>query len=577
MITLHGAGVGKGIAIGTAFVLQRDVLEIPEYVLPDNLVEDEVTRFRRAIDSARQQLKRIRRHIPSNAPNEIAGFIDAHLLMLEDRVLAEEPVQTIRTRKCNAEWALRVHSESLVDVFDQMKDPYLRNKRTDVQQVVDRVQRNLLALDHQEHEHLSDDIKGRIIVANDLTPADTVLLKHYRVRAFVTNLGGPISHTAILARALGIPAIVGLHGATRYLRSGEEIIVDGKRGSLIIGPDKRILREYRTRQKDIAHRRRELQALRTSPAVTRDRHTVHLYANIELPGDVQAVRQAGATGIGLYRTEFLFMNRASPPSEAEQFNAYMRVIKALGKTPVTIRTVDIGSDKQVDGRAGAETVNPALGLRAVRLCLQDPSVFRPQLRAILRASAYGPVQMMIPMVSSLDELQQVMDIIDDVKNELKHDGQKFNRRMPIGGMIEVPAAAISADLFAGRLDFLSIGTNDLIQYTLAIDRVNDLVNYLYDPLHPSVLRLIHITILAGQRAGIPVAMCGEMAGDVRYTRLLLGMGLRVLSMDAANILEVKKIVRECSIRRLRSYADRVLHATDLRELRALVRELNTQG
>jgi phosphotransferase system enzyme I (PtsI) len=577
VITLHGAGVGKGIAIGTAFVLQRDVLEIPEYVLPDNLVEDEVTRFRRAIDSARQQLKRIRRHIPSNAPNEIAGFIDAHLLMLEDRVLAEEPVQTIRTRKCNAEWALRVHSESLVDVFDQMKDPYLRNKRTDVQQVVDRVQRNLLALDHQEHEHLSDDIKGRIIVANDLTPADTVLLKHYRVRAFVTNLGGPISHTAILARALGIPAIVGLHGATRYLRSGEEIIVDGKRGSLIIGPDKRILREYRTRQKDIAHRRRELQALRTSPAVTRDRHTVHLYANIELPGDVQAVRQAGATGIGLYRTEFLFMNRASPPSEAEQFNAYMRVIKALGKTPVTIRTVDIGSDKQVDGRAGAETVNPALGLRAVRLCLQDPSVFRPQLRAILRASAYGPVQMMIPMVSSLDELQQVMDIIDDVKNELKHDGQKFNRRMPIGGMIEVPAAAISADLFAGRLDFLSIGTNDLIQYTLAIDRVNDLVNYLYDPLHPSVLRLIHITILAGQRAGIPVAMCGEMAGDVRYTRLLLGMGLRVLSMDAANILEVKKIVRECSIRRLRSYADRVLHATDLRELRALVRELNTQG
>jgi phosphotransferase system enzyme I (PtsI) len=457
-----------------------------------------------------------------------------------------------------------------------MKDPYLRNKGTDVQQVVDRVQRNLLSVEQQEQEHLSDDIKGRIIVANDLTPADTVLLKHHKVRAFVTNLGGPISHTAILARALGIPAIVGLHGATRYLRSGEEIIVDGKRGTLIIGPDARILREYRSRQKAIAQRRRELQALRSSPSVTRDRRTVHLYANIELPGDVQGVRQAGASGIGLYRTEFLFMNRTSAPSETEQFNAYMRVIKALGRTPVTIRTVDIGSDKQVDGRAGAETINPALGLRAVRLCLHDPSVFRPQLRAILRASAFGPVQMMIPMVSSLDELQQVMDIIGDVKNELKHDGHRFDPKMPIGGMIEVPAAAISADLFASRLDFLSIGTNDLIQYTLAIDRVNDSVNYLYDPLHPSVLRLIHITIEAGRRAGIPVTMCGEMAGDVRYTRLLLGMGLRVLSMDAANILEVKKIVRESSIRRLRTYAERVLHATDVRELRALVRELNTR-
>jgi phosphotransferase system enzyme I (PtsI) len=574
MLALHGAGVGKGIAIGKAFVLQRERLEIPEYVLPKDHLEEEVARFIRAVEAARRQLKDIRRQIPASAPPETAGFIDAHLLMLEDKLLAEAPIETIREKQYNAEWALNIHSDALMDVFDRMEDPYLRNKRTDIDQVVSRVQRNLLQVQDQEHAELTDQLDGHIIVANDLTPADTVMLKYHRIGAFVTNLGGPISHTAILARGLRIPAIVGLHGALRYIRNGDDLIVDGKRGVMIISPDARLLKEYRARQKAIQRRRRELQALKTSPAITRDDQRITLLANIELPGDVKGVKKVAARGVGLYRTEFLFMNRVEPPSESEQFSAYMRVIKALGNMPVTIRTLDLGADKQVDGGREGGAINPALGLRAVRLCLHDPNLFRPQLRAILRASAFGPVQLMIPMVSSLDELQQVLDLIHDTKAELKRGGHKFNNRIPIGGMIEVPAAAVSADLFATHLDFLSIGTNDLIQYTLAIDRVDDSVNYLYDPLHPSVLRLIQITLNAGRRAGIPVAMCGEMAGEVNYVRLLLGMGLRVFSMDPANLLEVKKVVRESHTERLQEMAKEVMRATSTAQVHDLVAQMN---
>lgn len=575
MLALHGAGVGKGIAIGKAFVLHRERLEIPEYVLPKIHLEEEVARFQHAVEEAGAQLREIRQHIPANAPPETSSLIDAHLLMLEDKLLAQAPVYTIRNKHYNAEWALKIHSEALIDVFDGMEDPYLRNKKTDIYQVVDRIQRNLLKLQDQEHDAISGGLDSHIVVANDLTPADTVMLKHHRIGAFITNLGGPISHTAILARGLRIPAIVGLHGATRYIHNGEDLIVDGKRGILIIAPDQRLLREYRSRQKEIIRVRRELQVLKTSPAVSRDGQKITLLANIELPGDIKAVKRVAANGVGLYRTEFLYMNRATPPSEQEQFAAYVRVIKALGRLPITIRTLDLGADKQVDsGRLGGRGVNPALGLRAVRLCLHDPGLFRPQLRALLRASAYGPVQIMIPMLSSLDELHQVIDLIRETKEHLRRGGYRFNPRIPIGGMIEVPAAAIAADLFAAHLDFLSVGTNDLIQYTLAIDRGDDSVHYLYDPLHPSVLRLIQLTLNAGKQAGIPVTMCGEMAGDINYTRLLLGMGLRIFSMDPATLLEVKKIVRESDIHKLERLAKSVLRATDTGEVHALVEQMN---
>ena len=569
MLALHGTGVSDGVAIGKAFVLKRELPEIPEYVIPREYIDEEVARLQRAVEASRRQLMAIREHIPANAPPEATSFLDAHLLMLDDKMISQAPIEAIRRHQYNAEWALKVQSDILGAIFEQMDDHYLRNKKTDVNQVVNRIQRNLLQQNYDEHEKMAE---GDIVVADDLTPADTVMLKHNRVRAFVTSLGGPISHTAILARSLGIPAIVAAHSASRYVNSGEELIVDGKRGMLIVAPDRALIAEYRRRQKDIARKRRELNRLKTSRAVTRDGRRISLLANIELPADVRAAAQAGADGIGLYRTEFLFMNRPAPPNEEEQFRAYVKVVRSLPGKPITIRTLDLGADKQVDGgRAGnAITVNPALGLRAVRLCLHDTSLFRPQLRAILRASAFGKVRMMIPMLSSQDELSRVLDLIEETKSDLKRERVKFNPKIPVGGMIEVPAAAISADLFAPYLDFFSIGTNDLIQYTLAIDRVDDAVNYLYDPLHPSVLRLISITIQAARQADIPVAMCGEMAGDPRYTRLLLGLGLAEFSMHPATLLEIKKIVRDADLGRLTRFARDVLRLRDTHEIHALV-------
>jgi len=579
MLTLHGTGVSSGLAIGKAFVLHRERPEVPEYVLPKHLVADEVVRFRQALEAARRQLVHIRDHIPRSAPAEIASIMDTHLLILQDKMISEAPLDLITRHQYNAEWALREQGDALVAVFEQMVDPYLRNRKTDVSQVVDRVLRILLAAE-AEHEQISGALEGRIVIANDLSPADTVLLKHNRVAAFVTNLGGPISHTAILARNLEIPAIVAMHNATRYVRDGEELIVDGKLGVLIVSPEKPIVAEYRQRQKEIVARKRELATLKQSRAVTRDGVEVELLANIELPDDIKTVTKVAAGGIGLYRTEFLFMNRPDLPDEEEQFRAYVRVVKALTGKPVTIRTLDLGADKRTDGGAMPHdniAANPALGLRAVRLCLHDTSLFRPQLRAILRASAYGDVRMMIPMLSSVDELHRVLDLLAEVEADLAREGQKFNPDMPVGGMIEVPAAAVAADLFAPQLDFLSIGTNDLIQYTLAIDRVDDAVSYLYDPLHPSVLRLIHMTLRAGKSAGIPVAMCGEMAGDTRYTRLLLGLGLREFSMHPSGLLQVKKIVLESDIAELEQHAAEVMLARDTTKLHALVERMNAHN
>ena len=574
MLALHGTGVSDGVSIGKAFVLQQELPEVPQYALTAPHIEAEVERFADAVAQARRQLRYIRDHIPASAPTETASFLDTHLLILDDPMIAQAPVDDIRRHRCNAEWALKTQGERLSAQFERMDDPYLRNKKTDVNQVVERILRNLLLADHNEHEKLAP---GEIVVANDLTPADTVILKHKRIRAFVTNMGGPISHTAILARSLGIPAIVSAHSATRYVRHGEDLIVDGKRGVLIVGPDKQTIAAYRRLQQDIGARRKLLAKLRGSPAVTRDGRRIALLANIELPADVKAAAQAGAAGIGLYRTEFLFMNRAAPPGEEEQFRAYVKVAKALAGKPVTIRTVDLGADKQVDGgrSAGAAvSINPALGLRAVRLCLRDTTLFRPQLRAILRASAAGKVRLMIPMLSSQDELFRVLDLIGETKSELRRKRVKFNPRIPIGGMIEVPAAAVSADLFAPYLDFFSIGTNDLIQYTLAIDRVDDAVNYLYDPLHPAVLRLIRLTIQAARAARIPVAMCGEMAGDARYTRLLLGLGLTEFSMHPATLLAVKKIVRASNAGALTKFARKILKRADTGEVHRLVDGLN---
>lgn len=569
MLTLHGAGIGKGIAIGRAFVVTGSEVNIPQYSIENAEVPEEVARFHRAINETRAQLMEIESHIPPDAPPESRSFIEVYLLMLRDPLIAQKPTETIREEKCNAEWALQRHSESLVETFDLMQDEYLREKKNDVRHITSRIHRNLLNIPQQGIADLQDQTEGKIIISRELSPADAVQFKNQKILAFVTDLGGPISHTAILARSLNIPAVVGLHGATRYVQQDELIIVDGKRGAIVVNPDQGVLDRYRERQRYVIHRRRQLDQLRHGLSVTRDGQSISLLANVELPDDVEAASRSTAQGVGLYRTEYLFMNRAEPPGEQEQYTAYAAVVQRM-RSPVTVRTLDLGADKQVDGgRRGAPT-NPALGLRAVRLCLHEPGLFRPQLRAILRASALGPIQIMIPMVSSLNELDQVRDMIEETKEELRHNKEPFDETVPLGGMVEVPAAAIAADLFAHKLDFLSIGTNDLIQYTLAIDRVDDAVNYLYDPLHPSVLRLIKLTIDAGRRAGIPVSMCGEMAGDARYTKLLLGLGLRIFSMDPTSLLEVKKKVLESDLGVLPGAVDKILQCADSNTIRDMV-------
>lgn len=578
--SLHGIGVSRGYAIGRTYLLQRNQPEITEYTIPDNIVEDEVQRFLNSLDLARRQLQDIRGRVSATAPGDIAAFIDTHLLMLQDTSFTEAPIHLIRSRRCNAEWALKIQHDLLVQVFEQMDDPYLRTRKDDVDHVVRRVQRILVTddpayLNDPDYTELASiRLAGRVIIADDLTPADTILMQHQGVLAFVTEYGGPLSHTAILARSLGIPAVVGARNIRSYLGHDEPVIVDGRQGVILVGLDERILLYYRHKQREERRQQRELNKLKGKPAVTRDGVTIGLYANIELPEDAVAVQDVAADGVGLYRTEFLFMNRPDFPDEEEHLASYLHVIKTLEGISVTIRTADLGADKQLDsGRGGQVSTNPAMGLRAIRMCLKDLGMFRPQLRAILRASAHGTVRMMIPMLSSIQEVFQVLKLVEETKQELRERRLAFDERLPVGGMIEVPAAAVCADQFARYMDFLSIGTNDLIQYTLAIDRVDDKVNYLFDPLHPAVLALIHHTIRAGQKASVPVSLCGEMAGDPRYTRLLLGLGLTEFSMHPTGLLEIKKVIQDSVVSELNATVSRLLRTTDAEKYAEILKDI----
>lgn len=563
-IALYGMGVSRGIAIGNVHVIQKDQHDIREYKLKENEIDSEVKRLESAITCAREQLRSIRKHIPRATDTDIAAFIDTHLLMLEDSALTHEPARLIREFKYNAEWALKQQRDALVSVFEEMNDPYLRTRKDDVDYVVNRIQRFLTDRSPMPHEETDSrkQLSGYIVLANDLTPADTVLMQHNGITGFLTEYGGPTSHTAILARSLGIPAIVGVQQALKYVNEDDYVILDGTHGVLIVDPDKRTLYQYEKLQRKEKRYYSDLKKLKGKPAITLDETVIDLQANIELPADFDTVKEVGANGVGLYRTEFLYMNRDEPPDEEEHYDTYTKVIDVLDGLPLTIRTLDLGADKQVDGgrQSGPIAANPALGLRAVRLCLKEPSLFRPQIRAILRASVHGPVRVMIPMLSNLHEMNQVLQIVEETKSELAEKGIPFDHEIQLGGMIEVPAAAVCADMFARHLDFLSIGTNDLIQYTMAIDRVNDEVNYLYDPLHPAVLKLIHGTIKAGEKAGIPVALCGEMAGESQYTRLLLGLGLREFSVHPSVLLEIKQIITQSHIEELSRLAKKALSA-----------------
>ena len=573
-LALSGIGVSRGVAIGRAHVIMRGSIEVSESNIPKDLIEDEVARFLSAVETARHQLQSTRQRIPKDTRADIATFIDTHLLMLDDATLVAKPVEHIREYNCNAEWALKLQRDAVVAVFEQMDDAYLRTRRDDVDHVINLIQRLLLDTVQGETRTDTDTLEDAIVLTDDLTPAETVLLEHQGVIAFATEYGGPLSHTAILARSVQIPAIVGAHGIQHYIKDGETIILDGLQGLLIVTPDEGTLAYYREKQEKERQRGNELAALTAKPAVTLDNIPVTLMANIELPDDIKAVSREQASGVGLYRTEFLYMNRSTPPDEEEQYACYMEVIEALKGKPLTIRTLDMGADKEFAGSISRSS-NPALGLRAIRLCLKDLSLFRPQLRAILRASVHGPVRMMIPMLSSTQELHQVLALISETKNSLLRQNLAFSPDNMIGCMIEVPAAALSAADFASQLDFLSIGTNDLIQYTLAIDRIDDEVNYLYDPLHPAVLKLIKMVIDAGKSSGVPIEMCGEMAGDPRFTRLLLGMGLTEFSMQPTALQEVKQVINSSSITILTPLVDELLNHTDPGQVPAAVDMLNT--
>ncbi|PPC92814.1 MAG: phosphoenolpyruvate--protein phosphotransferase [Methylotenera sp.] len=575
--SLHGVGVSSGIAIGQAHLVSNALLEVVHYQLPPALIEDEVKRFSNAIAIVKNDLEQIHASLKHSAPAELGSFIGTHLMMLSDKSLSEVPKDIIRNEQCNAEWAIKLQMDDIVEQFEQIEDEYLRERKQDVIQVVERVIKVLLGHPSQlAIQQQSSAIQERkvILVAHDISPADAIQFKQHQFAAFINEVGGVTSHTAILARSLNIPSIVALQRARDLINDGELIIVDGNQGVVIVNPDKSILTEYKLRQEQWELEQQKLQRIKLTKAVTIDGANIELLANIEVPEDVAAVKASGATGIGLYRTEFLFMNRREMPDEEEQFLAYKAVAEAMKGAEVTIRTLDLGADKQMNPDSIVTCANPALGLRAVRLCLSEPQLFNTQLRALLRASHYGKVNILIPMLSTLGELRQTKLLLERAKLSLSNENIPFDPHIALGGMIEVPAAAINAEAFAKELDFLSIGTNDLIQYTLAIDRTDDTVAHLYNPLHPSVLKLISMTIKAGEKFGKPVSVCGEMAGDSKLTKLLIGMGLRQFSMHPSHVLSVKQQVLHSEMRVLNAHARKILSYTDLDKIEPLVAKFN---
>ena len=570
--TIHGIGVSGGIAIGHAQLVSHAQLEVAHYEIPKARIPEEKARFDAAIVTARAELASLAQHIPVGAPAEFEAFLNLHLMILDDPTLSEAPKQLIETRQCNAEWALKLQMEALIEQFERIEDGYLRDRKSDVIQAVERVLKALIGRPGQLLDRSMPE-ENSILVAHDLSPADVILFKGHQFASFITDVGGATSHTAIVARSLNIPSVVALHQARTLIRENEMLIVDGNNGVVIINPDRTVLAEYKLRREQLDLERTKLKRLKKTRTKTLDGTSVELHANIELPDDVAGARENGADGVGLFRTEFLYLNRGDLPDEDEQFEAYRRVVQEMDGRPVTIRTFDLGADKQIDA---AERVapNPALGLRAIRLCLAEPQMFHRQLRAILRASHYGKVRILIPMLSSAHEINQTLHLIDEARRSLDEDGIPYDSKLPVGGMIEIPAAALSLSTFTRKLDFLSIGTNDLIQYVLAIDRSDDAVAHLYDPLHPAVLNLVAHIIRGANRVNVPVAVCGEMAGDVRLTRVLLGFGLRQFSMHPAHLLSVKQQVLKSDLGQIMVLAQKMLKSDDPEKLEQLLVRMN---
>jgi phosphotransferase system enzyme I (PtsI) len=570
-IQVFGVPVSRGVAIGRAVLIASSRVDVAHYYVTSADAEHEIDRLRQARDAVAEELSTLQRELPADAPQELAALLDVHLMLLHDDSLTGATKTWIRERHYNAEWALSAQLEVLARQFDEMEDAYLRERKADLEQVVERLLKRLAQSQPGASTVVSPrDFAGEdplVLVASDIAPADMIQFKSSVFTGFVTDVGGRTSHTAIVARSMDIPAVVGAREASRLIRQDDWVIIDGEAGIAIVNPSPIVLEEYRFRQRQSELERARLDRLRHTPAVTLDGETVELLANIELPEDAAAALAAGAVGVGLFRSEFLFMNRDGDlPGEDEQFEAYRAAVQAMQGLPVTIRTVDIGADKPLDRMSAHElrhehALNPALGLRAIRWSLSEPAMFRQQLRAILRASAYGKVRILIPMVAHLREVQQTREALQRARQQLDEAGRAYGP-VELGAMIEIPAAAIGIDRLLPHFDFVSLGTNDLIQYTLAIDRADEAVAHLYDPWHPAVLHLVATTIEQARRAGRSVSVCGEMAGDPAFTELLLAMGLRSFSMHPAQISSIKQRVLRADVGRLEARREAVLASDD---------------
>ncbi len=573
---IHGLAVARGVAIGRAVLVASSRLDVVHNFIQPDQVKSEIARLNAARDAVIEELQRLLATMPKDAPGELSGVLEVHLLLLQDPSIGAETRRWVVERHYNAEWALTSQLEVLTRQFDQMEDEYLRERKADVEQVVERVLRHLKGAalpvtaaaarrEPRQHDLALDDTLDvpLVLVAHDLSPADMLQFKQSVYAGFVTDVGGKTSHTAIVARSMDIPAVVGARSASQLVRQDDWVIIDGDAGVIIVDPSPIILAEYGYKQRQGELERGRLARLKNTPAVTLDGQRIDLLANIEEPGDTAAALAVGAVGVGLFRSEFLFMGRQGKlPGEDEQYAAYRAAVEGMHGLPVTIRTVDVGADKPLDeSRHDAAHLNPALGQRAIRWCLAEPAMFLAQLRAILRAAAHGKVQILIPMLAHASEIRQTLELIDKAREQLDQRGQAYGP-VKLGAMIEVPAAALSLRLFLRYFDYLSIGTNDLTQYTLAIDRADESVANLYDQLHPAVLRLVADTIAEGARLGKPVAVCGEMAGDPDMTRLLLGLGLRSFSMHPSQILQVKQEVLRADVSKLTDWAQAVLESDE---------------
>ncbi|MDA9097152.1 phosphoenolpyruvate--protein phosphotransferase [Methylophilaceae bacterium] len=568
---VHGLAASSGIAIGKVQVVSNALLEVQHYKIKKADLDNEKNRLSQAIALVKKDLKNIKKDINQKSSSDFSSFIDIHLMMLEDKNFSFYPQEIIKSEQCNAEWAIKTQLDLVISKFDAIDDPYIKERKLDVTQVAERLIKILLG--HQHKKNAQKNPFSTILVAHDISPADALQFKNHNYAAFITEHGGTNSHTAILARGLAIPSIVAVKNARKLIKNNDLVVVDGDSGLAIINPNDQILKEYEYKKNLWEVEYKKLLKIKNVKSTTLNNHVISLMANIEDLGDIKSVLESKAAGVGLFRTEFLFMNRDDLPGEEEQFETYKSIALSMKSKPVVIRTLDSGADKAT----AADTIqatNPALGLRAIRLCLSHPHFFLIQLKAILRASAFGNIKILIPMLSSLGELKQVKMLIKRAKDNLLSDAINFDKNIEVGGMIEIPAVAINAEAFARELDFLSIGTNDLIQYTLAIDRTDDSVSHLYNALHPAVLKLISNTINAGKKYGKEVAICGEMAGDPKLTKLLIGMGLTNFSMHPASILAVKKQILESDSSKLKNHAMKLLRLSDAEKIETLIQKIN---